>query len=265
MIAWGVSAEPLATSKPGRAVGTQVADCTEGRLVAEIVAAEQDRRRTPGGSELAEGLAFVSARRPQLQDKPARLDCQAGSARQFRQRGQESVELGLRLRGPSGVHGDCLALVLDPGAGVSSGGGEHGRQFGAGRGEPWRSGRAGEPTPFPSLHPVVTKDDQLRDLGNARKRGGICRRPAGNDRDRTRQSRQPAKGRHGVRRGPGSAGVVDDRRERAVEVQRDQGPGRLGDQRGEPGPARCRRRLRQTARPADDASPALTMTSVRPG
>ena len=88
----------------------------------------------------------------------------------------------------------------------------------------------------------MAEDDDAGNGGDPSEGRGICRRAAGDDGDRSGQAGQPGQGGRRCRSGPRGRGIVDDGRERAVEVDGDERPARLRDQRGETVPAVSRLR-----------------------
>ena len=263
MIGSGVSAEPLATSSPGVPssrssrtawnAGWSPRSSPQKSTAAADRSAARSRRAcplsAPGGRSSSTSLPGSTA-------SPVRPASSASGPRS-----RSSSACGCAAA--ASVHRQRLALVLDPGARVRAGGRQHRRQVSADYSQPWRCGRAGEPTPFPSLHPVVTKDDHLRDRGNPSKRGSVGSRPAGSDRDRASKPGELMQRLDRGRSGPGLCRVGHDRRERAVKVQRDKGTRRVSKQRGEAArPAAVRGS--GTPGATSGVSPRVTMSSVSP-
>ena len=182
---------------------------------------------TPGGRS-------SMTNRPGSAASPSRA---ASSARGSLSRAQRRLRVGRA----AGVHGHRVRLVLDPGAVRGARLAEQVRQRGPGGLDRRRDLGRGKLAVLPPLPAVVAEHDEAGDGLEPAQADRVRRGPAGDDRDRADRLGQGGHGRHRPRLGPRVARAGHDRRQRAVEVQRDQRVPRVREQRlaGRPGPRRC--------------------------
>jgi hypothetical protein len=181
-------------------------------------------------------LSLVDAGRPQLEHHAARLERQPVGAGQLVERRAEELERILRVPGPAGVDRHRMALVLHEDLVLESQAAQHVGQHrphlghtGMGAGSLQLAADR-----VPALQPVVAEHHHLAQLRRPVQAGvvrGHGRRPAGDDRQRPQVAAEAGQcGQHALL-GPALGGVLDDRRQHAVEVERQQRPGRVGQQR----------------------------------
>jgi hypothetical protein len=225
-----------------RTVHSDVLDGVERRAVAEVVTDEEHTGRIALDDQLVQRAALVGPGGSQLEHQPAGhqleigLDGQLVDGRAYRR------ERGERVGRLARVHGDGVALVLEPHARRAQRD-EAGEQV-ARLGDP-RVGRRLDQPPrgaVPPLEAVVPADHQpVEPVGRAEpaQREHLGHRPAGHDRHGADVGGEPPDGVDRPGRGRRVLGATDDRSERPVVVERHQGATRSGDQRGDGSVDRC--------------------------
>src|SRR5664280_199758 len=232
----------------GNAVGPQTLDRGVRRQVPEIVPGEQHRPGPLLGDEPPQRAALVDARRPQLEHEPAGSELQAGPFRQLGDRRPQCGQRPMRVGGTAGVHDQRGLLVLHRGTGGGgAGGGEqrrkllprllHARRH-LRRHHLIRRG-------VPALEAVMAQHDQpaqMRYVAQARKLQHGGHRSAGDDDHGPDAARHRGQRGHRALSRAGVLGPRNNRRQRAVVIDRDDGTGGLGKQSGQAGaPRRCGR------------------------
>ena len=206
-----------------RARGSQARGRHEGWPVAKIVTAEQDRRRASPSASSRRVLPLSAPGGPQLDNKAAGFGPRPVRAAR-RSSGAAAGRGSARVGGPAGVHGHRLALVLDPGA--ASGARAPASTAGNWARATARPGGGGGLVSRPSCHLCIPYWPSTTNPGiwsnPAYATAAVAGRPVMIG-DRAGQCGK----RRSAEADCGSAlrgRIVDDRRQRAVEVQRDQRP-----------------------------------------
>jgi trehalose 6-phosphate synthase len=220
--------DPLAAQGPDRGKGWQVA---------KIIAAVDVRTGACFTDQSDQRGPLIGVPRAQLDYPSAGLGGQAELGGQGGQRPAEQFQCGIRVGRPPRVHGQRVMLVLDPGARWRV---RVAQQAGQGLAGPLDGGRhlrRGDLAVLPAFGAVVAEHHDAGHLGQAAKVDHLRYPPPGDHRQRADRTGEPGQHRDDAGENPGIARIGHDGRERAVEVESDQGLSWLVEQCDEPGPA----------------------------
>ena len=190
-----------------------------------ITTTAPSRNPSGRGRDGPQRVTLVDAQGPDLPDVLAGLQLQVVAVGELPQRCAELLERCTRVAQLTGVHADRPALVLDPRTFEPEPGQQPGQLL-LHVHDPVGGGRQVEPVTVgvPALHAVLTEHrhrPQTGGLAEPAESDGGARGPARDDDHRAQHRAQSRQRGHGSRIGVGVLGVVDDRGQRAVEVQRE--------------------------------------------